>query len=456
MMNNFSDPVYFKELQQYSKSELFEKNFNESILLKLQKEDIVIYKEGKYQFKYVGVLIIDNIVMFVYPKYIPNEYNIKNDFGQVLKVIKKYNAENKNLDYENEENDELSFNFLSLMIHILEDYLENGVYTKIQNILEINGNNEINWDKTINDTYPIIEDNKPYYVELFTKSKIQDVFDYFRLLHECIITDCSKHLKSVGLLEVFDLPYVELSEKILEDFGDIEFIKQKLEKELYVEFNTQKQELLRFLHAYVSQKNVFTNKNFLTLFGTSAYWAVWEDVCAKVFLDKLNTKLTSLNMIEPLNEDYVNFKSIYDVIENPKWVLNNNIEKSAGGKLKPDIITFYKDNFIILDAKYYNLIFEMDEDLKNYPGISDITKQYLYHLCLDDFRMKHGYNYVKNALLFPTYGTEVVNKGHVALEIFFNLGLEKIQIIFLPAKDLNNLYLNDKSINEDVLELIVR
>lgn len=74
-------------------------------------------------------------------------------------------------------------------------------------------------------------------------------------------------------------------------------------------------------------------------------------------------------MIEPLNEDYANLKSIYDVIDNPKLVLNNNIKKSAGGKLKPDIITFYKDNFIILDAKYYNLIFEMDEDLKNYPGI---------------------------------------------------------------------------------------
>ena len=98
----------------------------------------------------------------------------------------------------------------------------------------------------------------------------------------------------------------------------------------------------------------------------------------------------------------------------------------------------------------------MDEDLKNYPGISDITKQYLYHLCLDDFRIKHGYNYVKNALLFPTYGTEVVNKGYVTLDIFFNLGLEKIQIIFLPANDLNDLYLNDKSISEDVLNIIVR
>lgn len=452
-MNNFSKPVYFKELYKYSKNELFEKNLNENILLKLQKEDIVIYDDSKYQFKYVGVLILDNIVMFIYPKYIPNEFHIKKDFGQVLKVIKKYNAENKTVDYENEENDEISFNFISLMIHILEDYFENGLYTKIQNILEINGNNEINWDKTINDTYPIIKNDKPYYVYLFTKSKIQDAFDYFRLLHKCIITECSKHLKSVGLLEVFDLPYVELSEKILEDFGDTEFIKQKLEKELYLEFNTQKQELLRFLHAYVSQKNVFTNKNFLTLFGTSAYWAIWEEICAKVFSDKLNRKLTSLNMIEPLNEDYINFDSIYDVIENPKWILNSTIEKSSGGKLKPDIITFYDNNFIILDAKYYNLIFEMDKDLKNYPGISDITKQYLYQLCLDDFRKKHGYCYVKNAFLFPTYGTEVVNKGYISLKIFLNLGLEKIQIILLPAYYLNELYLTNKSINVEFLNL---
>ena len=86
---------------------------------------------------------------------------------------------------------------------------------------------------------------------------------------------------------------------------------------------------------------------------------------------------------------------------------------------------------------------------------SDITKQYLYQLCLDDFRRKHGYNYVKNALLFPTYEQKIVNKGYVALEIFFNLGLEKIQIILLPAKELNDLYLTNRLISEDVLKCIV-
>ena len=90
---------------------------------------------------------------------------------------------------------DISFNLLSLMLFFIEDYYENGIYTNIQNILEINGNGEINWDRTINDNFALIKDDKPYYTELQTKYKIDDLYDYFRLLHEYIITDCSKRLE---------------------------------------------------------------------------------------------------------------------------------------------------------------------------------------------------------------------------------------------------------------------
>ena len=41
---------------------------------------------------------------------------------------------------------------------------------KTYSLFESNGNGEILWDKTINDFYPIIQNNRPYYVELFTKN----------------------------------------------------------------------------------------------------------------------------------------------------------------------------------------------------------------------------------------------------------------------------------------------
>ena len=451
-MNNPPNVVYFRELFDYSKENILEK-LNNDTLNKLQEYDFIVNDDGNLKFKYVGVIIVDNTVIYVYPKYIPNENNIKNDFKEILNVIKKYNSENKDSDYENEENDDISFNILSMMIYLIEDYYENGVYTNFQKLLKVNGDGEINWDKTINNNYPLIIDNKPYYMELYTDFKINDMYYYFRLLHECIITECAKFLKNLGLLEVFDLTYVELSEKDLEDFGDVDYIVNKIEKELYVEFNSHKQNILRFMKAYVSKRNLFSEKHFLILYGTSYYQNIWEEMCSQVFANKLNLDLNSLDLQSQLNGDYIHFNTLNDVIEKPKWILNDGtIKEPKRNKLKPDIITFVEDTFIILDAKYYDLIFERDKKLENQPGISDITKQYLYQLSFEDFRRRHGFNKVKNALLFPKYSDGIENKGHVKLDIFSNL--EEIGVVMIPASMINKRYLDNDYFGENDLKEI--
>ena len=149
------------------------------------------------------------------------------------------------MDYQNEELEYNSFNLLSMMVFFLEDHYEYGIYSNVQNILEVNGNGEIDWNRTINYTNLIINDNKPYNVELYIKYKIDDLYDYFRLLHEYFITVCSKRLEKQVLLELFDLTAVELSDKELYEFEELEYILGKLEKELHIEFNSHNIKLLR-------------------------------------------------------------------------------------------------------------------------------------------------------------------------------------------------------------------
>ena len=190
--------VYIKELKHHTKKEILGKlDNNEKILNKLIKNNFIKEENEQYYFNYVGVIIIGNIVIKVYPKYVPDsetENNIKNHFKQVIKVIKKDKSSNKT-KLENKESSDTSFNLLSLMLFFLEDYYENGLYTNMEDILEINGNGEIHWDRTINNYTPILNNNQPYYVEQETKSKIKDIYDYYRLLHEYIITQCSKYLE---------------------------------------------------------------------------------------------------------------------------------------------------------------------------------------------------------------------------------------------------------------------
>lgn len=440
--------IYIRELKYYSKSDILkildddEKSFNT-----LLKYEIINKEDDSFLFKFVGVIIIDDIVINCYPKYIPNENNIKNDFKHVINVIKKYNNLYDDLEYQNDNLEEISFNLLSMMIFFLEDYFEHGIYNNIQNILEINGNGEIDWNRTINYTDPIIKDNKPYYVELYTKYKIDDLFDYFRLLHEYIITECSRRLESAGLLELFDLTPVELSDKEQDDFGDLNIILEKLKKELHIEFNSHKQKLLKSMHAFLKEENSFSNENLLTVYGTTTYHVIWEEMCKRIFDDKIGKSLSKLSF-----KDYKSSDTFLTIIEKPKWVLNSGKYHVAPKSFEPDIITFKEDTFIILDAKYYKLKFDEDT-LNGQPGLSDITKQYLYQLALKEFIKTQGFNQVKNALLFPKYDGKVENKGHVEIRILHELKLENIQVIMLPANIINKLYLENKKMKISELEL---
>ena len=285
-------PIYFKELAEYDKFDISEKLGNNDIILdKLLKHSIVKTSKGMYKFQYVGIIIIDDIVINCYPKYITNEDNIEHEFKEIMSVIKKYDRSKDSLGYENLEFDDISYNRLSLMLFFIEDYFENGIYTNIEEILEINGNGEIDWNRTINDNFPLIQKNKPYYIELQTKNNINNVFDYFRLLHEFVVTECSKFFEKHELLDLFDLTSVELSDKCQENFGDIEFILNKIDKQLNIEFNTRKRTLLKLMHNYFESKNVFSEGNFLTLYGTPKYEHIWEEMCACVFNNKLDEEV---------------------------------------------------------------------------------------------------------------------------------------------------------------------
>ena len=432
---------YLQEWRKYTKYDILENKLegDKEAFEKLLKYAILDEKKGKFQVKFVGVIIVNEFVINCYPKYIPEDIDEpKDDFKQVLKVIKKYRKLHENIDYQNEELEDLSYNQLSMMIFFLEDYYEMGIYTNTQKILQINGNGEIDWDRTVNYTYPLIKDNKPYYIELYTKYNLNDINDYFRLLHEYVITTCSKRLEEAGLLELFDLTPIELSDKSQEDFGVDEFILNKLSKELNMEFNSHKRKLLRSMHTFIEEKNSFSNRNFLTVYGTSTYNVIWEEMCSKVFENKLNSTLKELNI-----GDFSNTK-LSEIIEKPKWVIKGIYEPKETKPLKPDLIAFYGFSFIILDAKYYNLDFD-DDNLTGQPGLESITKQYLYQLAFKKFIEDNYFKYVKNAFLFPTYDEDIENKGVVKLKMLSDLDLEDIQVIMIPANKLNQMYLENNN-----------
>jgi len=442
------------------------KNSNDQMeMSELTDEDIEITDDTAesgdclYVFTYVGIITCGSRIIKVYPKYLLTEQDHLESMKQVLKVLERYSrSEEQIINVFNGDGENRSFNMLAVILYLLNDYYEYGIYTNSEDIIEVNGDGDILWGKTIDESFALLQDNKPYYMELYTGRTVDDDMDYFKRLHECILTDCSEQLHTAQLDSLFDIDQIILSEEKLNDFGDTDYILERLQKELNIQFNTRRQILLKTLYAYVAQnKRLLENNDGISMFGTTAYHAVWENVCAEVFDNKLKTSLGKLNMSVPLSKEYTPSDMLIEIIEKPVWKGPDTEEKKASETLIPDLISIPKigneDYFLIFDAKYYNLRLEKGKTLGGNPGVGDVTKQYLYQLAYKKFIKAHNIAVVKNCFLMPTEKNVIIDKGTAKMEMLEALGLENIQIRLMPAAMMYEYYLTQRKIDVALLNL---
>ena len=442
------------------------KNSNDQMeMSELTEEDIEITDDTAesgdclYVFTYVGIITCGSRIIKVYPKYLLTEQDHLESMKQVLKVLERYSrSEEQIINVFNGDGENRSFNMLAVILYLLNDYYEYGIYTNSEDIIEVNGDGDILWGKTIDESFALLQDNKPYYMELYTGRTVDDDMDYFKRLHECILTDCSEQLHTAQLDSLFDIDQIILSEEKLNDFGDTDYILERLQKELNIQFNTRRQILLKTLYAYVAQnKRLLENNDGISMFGTTAYHAVWENVCAEVFDNKLKTSLGKLNMSVPLSKEYTPSDMLIEIIEKPVWKGSDTEEKKASDTLIPDLISIPKigneDYFLIFDAKYYNLRLEKGKTLGGNPGVGDVTKQYLYQLAYKKFIKAHNIAVVKNCFLMPTEKNVIIDKGTAKMEMLEALGLENIQIRLMPAAMMYEYYLTQRKIDVALLNL---
>lgn len=447
---------FIRKLKSFGVLKMVKATPEERELSELLDENVELINEEEntdkyfYVFTCVGILTIGNRVLKCYPKYVKDTEPYEK-MKQVLNVLRKYNSREQIVALFNGEAENTSFNLLAIMLYLLEEYAENGVYTNELLTIEDNGSGEILWDNTINETYAVIRNSRPVYVDLKTINIDEDEQDFFRRLHCCIVTKCSQILEQAGLDKLFDLGLVDLSEAEIDDFGDEEYILYRIQRELDIQFNDRKKMLLKTMYTYISHRKAFETGLGISMFGTNSFNVVWERVCANVFDNKLNVKLSELKQIP--NHDYFDSesKTLIEVIEKPKWrykETDNLVEQSK--TLTPDLISIYpyKDSycFAILDAKYY-LIKLTKHSIEGNPGVGDVTKQYLYQLAYQDFIDRCGFKYIQNAFLMPVDDEDGEFVGTAEFNMMRDAGkrLEHISVIKLPATRLYQAYLNGRS-----------
>lgn len=413
-----------------------------------------------YVFAYVGILVFGNRVIGVYPKYLLHTDNIFSSMRQVMKVLEKYNDSIEQIiNLINGVEGSKSFNLLSVMLYLIRDYYEYGTYKKSEMVLEINGEGDIQWQKTIDETFPIILKNRPIYTEIFTRKVNYDDDDFFGRLHRIVLTECFSRLEKAHLMDLFGLNPENLSEESLDELGDKNFILNRILQELNVQFDTRKQTLLKTLYSFIAESRKMKDNGFdISMFGTTSFNMVWEKICSRVFNNQLQFRLNSIELPKSLDKfQYSPKKKLIEIVEKPVWVAKDKeYMEPAKDTLIPDLITFVQHGkgkaMVILDAKYYNLHFEKNH-LSGQPGIESITKQYLYQLAYQDFADRHGIREIRNCFILPTDGPNVVNKGHVELQMLKKLGLQDIEVRLLPADQIYDCYLANRQMDIQCLDL---
>lgn len=443
----------------------------------LSDQDIIVGEipddsaEFTYQFAFVGVILLEDLILFCYPKYIDkfdNENDLFNKFKTVIKVLEKYNQKEQLVYLYNGDAESKVFNKLAISLHILKDYFENGLYSNQDEIVELNGEGEILWDKTINETFAFIKNNTPYYLDVYTHDNTENDFDYIRRLHSAIISKCSNDLKNEQLLDLFDLSGVELTDQALDDFGDIDYIKYRLVCEIKNQFLTRKQSLLKTLYTYISEQSSNQSDASFSLYGTNAFNLVWEKACASMF-DNMYDKTWTLKRIAGegrISSELIKgneSKTISDFIEIPEWKIDGKAVHYKGD-LIPDIVSLRNESsgntaMYILDGKYYLLLVDSN-NLYGNPGIQDVVKQYIYNAALKSFIDTFKIGEIANAFLIPAFESENVenqNFGEVPYWTVQHYGfneLPSVQIIKLEPKKVWDSYLREQRKADSVFNKI--
>lgn len=452
---------FIKKLKGYGILKAVKANKEQLDLSDLIEEDIEVIDEQLdgskylYVFIFVGIVTVGSIVIECYPKYITKQHVDEADMKQIIKVLKKFSVkDSQDINFYNGENQTQPFNLLPIILYLFEDYYENGVYIKHEEIVEVNGEGNILWDKTIDEISAVLNNNQPVYLEMYTDNVKQDDADYFTKLHECILSNMSAMLEKNKLLRIFDLVAINLNDSDLSEFGEVEYILYRLQKELSTQFNTRKQLLLKTLYAYISRSETQKSTLDVSLYGTNKYHIVWEKVCSQVLGNVLHTKISELNIKIPDENSNLKEKTLMEIIDKPLWVPYSSEEGCKATKtLTPDLVSIYKQGeqycFSIFDAKYYNIILNQD-GVTSYPGVGDVTKQYLYQLAYAEFVSLIEGMCMKNTFLFPTDEDGVQELGSVEFSILKSIikeGPNKIKLIKLPSKKMYEWYLADIQID---------
>lgn len=358
-----------------------------------------------YQFRFVGLVMMGDALVVVYPKYFCDRVPTDDELRLVLRVLRR--DAGVALVTSLEDGGTAADDKLPVMLALLELYAEYGEYSNYVEGFELNGNGAIDWNRTIGGHLPILQDGRPIYAEYETRKTFRDDSDYITRLHRAVLTACSREFCEAGIDKLLSLDEVWLSGEDIEDFGDAETLGWRLERERATQFVDWKLMTLELLKRYLLDRQSEVRRDEVRALGTMSFYRLWEEACKMALGDALKRPLSELGIA--LEGEWAGRKreTLLDIIPCPKWERwrGDGLAKPEGtATLIPDIVSITdgadgERPFCIYDAKYY--VPSASGKMEHQPGLESVTKQFLYQSAYRGFVEAHGFDRVVNAFLVP-------------------------------------------------------
>lgn len=341
-------------------------------------------KDGALRVRFVGVAVAGGRSFQILPKIFPvSTTNVTSTMRQVIRALRRYarwqpqrRQESPFLDPTGSQTD---LNALALADWLIRDYLTAGIYRRLRDREEVNGSGLINWRRTIERMVPVLSSGRPVYVDTVTRSAAKDRDYFVSRLHRQIVEYAAQefgYLLGYGPLNLEHEPF--------EPFGDLPALslcQARIRQEMRDAFSDRAIQLFPMLLAWLTSIERAKSAD-LALYGTSAFYDVWEKACALA-----------------LGNEREQWQAY---IPCPTWRSTEGHTQGAD-TFQPDIVTRIRDGadeyLLIADAKYYRL--SMPPHLQGQPGVNDVAKQLWYQRCLAGAARDRGLAKTYNIFVVP-------------------------------------------------------
>lgn len=349
-----------------------------------QNRVLVPDKAGFVKVKFVGVVAADGLTVQVLPKIFANSgSNVKPIMAQVIRCLRRYakfKPQNEvEVPFLDPASDSAGLNALAISDWLIRDYLNGGIYRRVRDRQQRNGQGQVNWGRTIDQIPPVSSQGQLLYLETLNRSATNDNSNFISRLHRQVVAMMSSefgHLLGYTRLNLESEPY--------EPFvvlPDVSLAKQKVREEMRDVFSDRSIQLLPMILAAITAfERAKASK--IALYGTTSFYDVWERACSLLIGNERELWTAS--------------------IPRPLWTSLEGTTQPAK-TFVPDIVTRIpiasQEHLLIADAKYYRLF--MPPDLIGQPGVNDVAKQLWYQQYLTQPALERGISTIHNVFLVP-------------------------------------------------------